>query len=209
LDIILIGGGGHCKSVIDVIEEEGKYSIIGILDKEEKLGESIYDYKIIGTDNDIEKLSGTCKNFIVTVGHIKSSTIRRNLYDRLKLLKLVLPTIISPNSYISKNALINEGTVILHNVVINTGVRIGANCIINTSCTIDHDSYIGNHSHISTATTINGNVIIGDDCFIGSGSIIKNGVNIYSEIIVGAGACVVNNIDKKGVYVGIPAKIKH
>ena len=33
--IVLIGGGGHCHSVIDVIEQENKYEIIGIIDTKE------------------------------------------------------------------------------------------------------------------------------------------------------------------------------
>ena len=34
--IILIGGGGHCKSCIDVIENGNKYKIRGIIDKKKK-----------------------------------------------------------------------------------------------------------------------------------------------------------------------------
>ena len=55
--IVLIGGGGHCKSVIDVIEQEGKFNISGIIDKPELLGEEILGYPVIGNDSDLDKLA--------------------------------------------------------------------------------------------------------------------------------------------------------
>ena len=74
-DILLIGGGGHCKSCIDVIEEEGIYSIKGIIDLPEKVGENILDYPIIDIDDNIEKLLMEIKYAFITTGHI-TSTIR-------------------------------------------------------------------------------------------------------------------------------------
>ena len=56
-DIILIGGGGHCKSVIDVIEQEGRFEIAGIVDKPEFLGSNVSGYLIIGNDSDLGNLS--------------------------------------------------------------------------------------------------------------------------------------------------------
>ena len=45
--LILLGGGGHCKSVIDVAESAG-YTILGILDKPELVGNKVLDYENIG-----------------------------------------------------------------------------------------------------------------------------------------------------------------
>jgi hypothetical protein len=55
-DIILIGGGGHCHSCIDVIEAEGKYRILGVLELPELVGSKIMDYEVMGTDDDIARL---------------------------------------------------------------------------------------------------------------------------------------------------------
>ena len=41
--IIVLGGGGHCKSCIDVIENENKYKIIGIVDKKKNF---LLNYKV-------------------------------------------------------------------------------------------------------------------------------------------------------------------
>ena len=100
--ILLIGGGGHCKSVIDVIELEGKYIIAGIIDKKELIGQEVLGYKIIGCDDDLEKLFQTFHCAIVTVGQIKSNSLRVKLFNTLKQIGYKLPVIKSPLSYISK-----------------------------------------------------------------------------------------------------------
>jgi len=46
--ILLIGGGGHCKSCIDVIEQKGRFAIAGIVDKPASVGGRILDYPVIG-----------------------------------------------------------------------------------------------------------------------------------------------------------------
>lgn len=45
--IVLIGGGGHCKACIDVLERQGKYQIAGIIDTDEKVGQDIIGNQII------------------------------------------------------------------------------------------------------------------------------------------------------------------
>ncbi len=207
--IILIGGGGHCKAVIDVIETENKFKISGIIDLPDKLGQSILDYKIIGADNDIPQLAKQFKYFFITVGHIQTPVLRIKLFNLVKKSGGELPVIISPNAHVSKYAKIGEGTIIMHNTIINAGSEIGNNCIINNKALIEHDCRIGNNCHISTNAIINGNCIVGNNCFAGSNSVIKNGITIAQSTIIGIGAVVTKDLTESGVYVGIPAqKIK-
>ncbi len=204
-NIILVGGGGHCKSCIDIIETESKYKIKGIIDIPEKLGQDILSYKIIGIDEDIPNLtkSGVC--FLITVGHIKNSKLRIKLFNLIKENRGDLPVIMSSLAYVSKYSIIGEGTIIMHQAVVNVLSNIGKNCIINNQALIEHDVKVGNNNHISTNANINGDCIIGNNCFIGSGATIKNGISITDNCIIGAGTVVIKNIEESGVYVGCPA----
>ncbi|MBN2664055.1 MAG: acetyltransferase [Bacteroidales bacterium] len=204
--IILIGGGGHCRAVIDVIETENKYQIAGIVDIFEKIGEKILGYEIIASDKDIPELVEKYDFFFVTIGFIKSPKIRLKIFNELKKYNVKLPVIISPKAYVSVHSKIAEGTVIMHNVVVNANSKIGYNSIINTKALIEHDCNIGDNCHISTNSTINGDCNIGDECFIGSGVVTKQGINITSKVIIGAGAVVTKSINHEGVYIGNPAK---
>jgi sugar O-acyltransferase (sialic acid O-acetyltransferase NeuD family) len=190
--IILVGGGGHCKSCIDVIENEKKYKIIAIIDKKKNF---LLNYKVFKDSYLSKKL--TKKNYaFVTVGHIKNYEVRVKLFDKLRDLGFRIPSVISPLAYISKHAVIGQGTIIMHGAIVNAGAVIGNNCIINTNSLIEHDVVIGDHTHISTGTVINGGVNIRNKVFIGSRSIIKDNISIGDCSIVGAGLYIKKNLKK-------------
>lgn len=204
--LILVGAGGHCKSCIEVIEAQNKYSIVGILDKQEKKGQKVFGYSIVGTDDDIESLILKQYSFLVTVGQIKNFGLRKKLFERLKLKEAKLASIVSPAAKVSDYAEVGEGTVIMHGVTVNADAKVGVNCILNTNCTIEHEAHVGNHCHISTHAVVNGDCIVKDGCFIGSGSVLVNGVQIHPSVVIGAGSVVTKNIDQAGTFVGSPAK---
>ena len=184
--IVLLGGGGHCHSVIDVIEQENKYQIVGIVDKNELLGTDILGYKIIASDDDLEEIYKTCKNAIIAVGQIESNHVRVKLFNRLKEIGFNLPIIISPIAYVSKHSFIDEGTIVMHHALINANVKIGKNCIINSKALIEHDVIIEDNCHISTASVINGAVLVKANTFFGSNATSKQSVEISGFIKAGS-----------------------
>lgn len=205
--LILIGGGGHCKSVIEVAECAG-YEIKGILDMPDEVGKDVLPgHKVIGTDDEIPQYVEEC-DFIITVGFIKNPALRIKLYNKVKTAGGRLATIIASTAHVSKYAELGEGTVIMHHAFVNAGAKIGDNCIINTFVNIEHDAEVGNQCHISTGTMVNGECKIGENCFIGSQSVCANCIEIASDIIVGAGSVVRKSIRMKGIYAGNPAILK-
>ena len=205
--LILIGGGGHCKSVIEVAESAG-YEIKGILDMPDEVGKEVLPgHKVIGTDEEIPQYVEEC-DFVITVGFIKNPALRIKLYNKVKVAGGRLATIIASTAHVSKYAELGEGTVIMHQAFVNAGAKIGDNCIINTFVNIEHDAEVGNQCHISTGTMVNGECKIGENCFIGSQSVCANCIEIASDIIVGAGSVVRKSIRVKGIYAGNPAILK-
>ncbi|RZB29758.1 MAG: hypothetical protein SRB1_02038 [Desulfobacteraceae bacterium Eth-SRB1] len=192
--IILIGGGGHCKSCIDVIEQEGEYQIAGIVDLPEKLHQKILGYEIIATDDDLSWLVNEYENFLITLGQIKTPDKRIRLFKTLKDLGAKLPVIISPLAYMSKHAQIGDGTIIMHHALINAGVKIGSNCIINNKALIEHDADIGNHCHIATGAIINGGVKVGSGTFFGSNAVCKEYIEIGDNLVIGCSTKITKNL---------------
>ena len=94
-EILLIGGGGHCKSVIDVIEQEGQFQIVGIIDKAELFGTDVLGYPVIGSDLDLESLAIKHTYVLVTIGQIKSPALRIKLFDLAIKAGFILPSIVS------------------------------------------------------------------------------------------------------------------
>jgi sugar O-acyltransferase (sialic acid O-acetyltransferase NeuD family) len=204
--LILVGGGGHAKSCIDVIEEQGTFAIKGIIDVPEKVGTKVLSYEIVGIEKDIEELVKMNCSFLITVGQIKSAALRVKLWKILVASNAQLATIISPLAHVSKYAVVHAGSIVMHGAKINAAAVVGYNTIINTNAIIEHDTIVGNHCHISTGAIINGNCQIGNEVFIGSGTIFHQGINVTKRVKIGASSLIHKNIMEQGTYIGIPFK---
>ncbi len=193
-DLILIGGGGHCRSCIDVIEQEGKYRVAGILDKSIPRGNKILGYPVIGNDSQLNFLFNDAKHFLVTLGQIKTSCLRDELFNKVDAAGGIFARVISPLAYVSVHSRIGVGTIIMHRAMVNAEADISDNCIINTGAIVEHDVKIGKHSHISTGSVVNGGVRIGDHTFVGSRVVIREGVKVGAHVVVASGVSVYKDI---------------
>jgi len=198
--IILIGGGGHCHSCIDVIEASINYEVAGVIEKDGYGTSKCMGYPILGNDDSLIKLFQHYKLALITIGQIKNASKRIHLFDTIALLGFKFPVIISPTAYVSRHSQIGSGTIVMHMALINANVKIGKNCIINSQALIEHDTTIESHCHIATSVKINGGVYIGSGTFIGSGAIIHQGILIGNNCIVGAGAIVFHNLPSGTTY---------
>jgi sugar O-acyltransferase (sialic acid O-acetyltransferase NeuD family) len=183
--IILIGGGGHCASCIDIIEQENVFKIAGIVD-ENYDGNSL-GYPSLGSDSNLYELKKKFDYALITIGQIKNVNKRIKLFNLIKKIGFQTPTIISPRAYVSKSSILKNGTVLMHGSTINSRAIIGDNCIINTNALVEHDSIIENHCHISTGAIINGNCLIKEGTFIGSNAtIVQSSITKKNDFIKAA-----------------------
>lgn len=205
-EILLIGGGGHCKSVIDVIEQERIYTIKGIVDVAEKVGQQVSGYNIIGTEEELPELLKASPYAVVTVGQVRDSALRIKLFELIKNADGQLPVIISPQAYVSPRAVIGEGSIVMHGASVNAGAKVGVNAIINSQALIEHDAEVGEHCHISTAAVINGDCTLGHHILLGSRAVLRQGVKIADKVLIGMGSVVLHDINQPGIYAGVPAQ---
>lgn len=185
--ILLIGGGGHCKSCIDVIEQGQRFIIEGIIDRRELIGQIVLGYNIIDCDDNIGKYR-SIKNAIITIGQIRTPETRIRLFTLCRETGFTMPVVVSPLAYVSKHAEIGEGTIIMHHALVNAGAKIGSNCIINSKALVEHDAVVGDNCHISTAAVINGGTIISNNSFFGSNAVSKE--YSYPNVFIKAGSVV-------------------
>lgn len=205
-NIILIGGGGHARACIDVIEVGGFFKVAGIVDVAEKVGASVLGYPIVGTANELSELVDRWRNAFICVGQIESAAVRVALYHRLVELGARLPSICSPLAHVSTHAVVGEGTIVMHGAIVNAGARIGRNCIVNSGALIEHDADVGDHVHISTQAVVNGGAQIGSGSFVGSHGTVAQGVALPCGSVLGAGGVLVRSPSEAAVFVGIPAR---
>lgn len=211
--ILLIGGGGHCHSVLDSILASENNLQIGVIARDQdnmknlKQDLSLADL-VIGTDSDLPVLfkEGWQEAFI-SLGSVGNTIGRKKLYEVLKNIGFNLPMIKDPTAIISAQAKISSGVFIGKNVVVNAGSVVGDCAIINTGAIVEHDCHIGAFAHVSPGTIICGQAIIGNDAHIGAGSVVRQCISIGSNALIGAGSVVVKDIPNNVKAYGNPCKV--
>jgi len=203
-NIVLIGGGSHCKSVIEIIEESKSFKISGISDLKEKIGTNILDYKISIVDKELEKVYPKTKHAFIT--HGKNLKLRKKIFETASKIGFCFPKIVSSHSFCSKYCKISDGTIIMKGAIANSSSEIGKNCIINSGAIIEHDCKIGDHVHISPGAVISGNAKIGNVTHVGTNATVIDGIQIGNNSIIGAGAVIVKDVPDNSVVVGNPGR---
>lgn len=219
MNLILVGGGGHCKSVLDTVIRLKKYDNIHILDPSIDPGKKLLNCAtVIGGDELLISLyeEGERQAF-VSVGSIKSSWVRNKLYDSIVDIGFSIPNIIDPSAVISPSVSLGLeqddeykgiGIFVGKGVIVNADVSIKRCAIINTSAVIEHECQIGAFTHISVNATLCGQVIVGDHSFIGAGSTVIQGIEIGNNVTIGAGSLILRDVKDGEKVTGIVKAVK-
>ena len=186
-DIVLVGFGGHAKSVADCIERGNKYRIAGYTD----FLDNNSCYKYLGTDEVLYALfQKGIRNVTICMGYIGKGKKREDIYFLLKEKGFCFPTIIDPSAVVADSAEIGEGSFIGKGAIINADAKIGKMCIINTKALIEHECRIGDFSHIAVGAVLCGQVIVGKAAFVGANATVIQQRKIEERVIVPAGVTV-------------------
>lgn len=198
--IVILGFGGHAKSVADSILKADKYIIIGYTD----LHDCKSRFKYLGTDDELESLfKQGIRQAVLGVGFMGTTMLRDRLVCCAKKIGFEFPTIIDPTAIIAEDAVIGEGTFIGKKTVINADSRIGDFCIINTGGIVEHENIIDDHSHVSVGATLCGNVSVGHHSLIGAGTTVIQGKTIGNNCIIGANSIILSNVKDNTKCYGI------
>ncbi len=190
--LLLIGGGGHCRSVLDCVLAANEYEEIGIIDREDS---SLLRLPVKGKDEDLPQLfrEGWTDAF-VSVGSVGNTALRRKLYRMIREIGFTVPVIRDPSAVVARGVKLKEGVFIGKRAVVNTDSRIGCGAIINTGAVIEHECVIGDFTHISPGTVLCGQVSVGPDAHVGAGTVVRQQIRIGEGALIGAGSVVVRDI---------------
>ena len=205
--IVLIGGGGLAKILLDIIKSFTEYEIVGILDSRFKVGHVIQGVSVLGSDDLLLKLyANNVKNACVAVGSIKAGNRRKTLYEKARHIGFAMPSLIHPQAIVSKSSEIQEGVCIMAGAIVQIGSSIGENVLIYSGAIVEHECQIRKNSHICPGVTLSGGCVIGENSYIGAGATIVQGIKIGKNVTVGAGSVVISDVPDDVTVKGVPAK---
>jgi sugar O-acyltransferase (sialic acid O-acetyltransferase NeuD family) len=205
LPIIVLGGGGHAKVLIDALLLQLR-EIIGYTDPDEKR-KTILCLSRLGDDKKILEYDPMKLVLVNGVGSVSSMPLRKLLYEQFRTKDYCFERVIHPSAVISTDVRLGEGVQIMAGAVVQAGSSLGANTIINTGAIVDHDCDIGSHVHIAPGVTLSGTVRIEEGVHVGTGAKIIQGLVIGAGSLVGAGSVIIKNVPPGVTVVGVPGRI--
>jgi sugar O-acyltransferase (sialic acid O-acetyltransferase NeuD family) len=205
--ILLIGAGGHCRVVLDLLLQSKEYRVAGLVDVKAGVGQNVLGIPVIGTDQDLPKLfKKGIKHCFIAVGSVGDPAVRIKLAVLARKTGFLFPNLIHPTAVMSSRVRLGQGNYIAPGVIINAGADIGDHCIINTGVILDHDCKLGDFVHVAPGSVLSGGVIIGNNSHIGTGATVVQEVKIGANTVIGVGSVVTKNIPSGVIAYGSPCK---
>jgi len=206
LPVIVIGGGGHAKVLIDVLRLNG-IEIFGIAVSNDSLkGQLLSGIRVIGNDNDIFMFHPDSVSLLNGIGSIGLPTKREDIFNQFQNKGFRFVNIIHPSAIVASDVTLGNGVQIMAGTIIQPGSRIGTNTILNTKASVDHDCIIGDHVHLAPGVTLSGGVTVGTGVHIGTGATVIQGVHIGDRSLIGAGSIVLKNVSQGSKIMSIHAR---
>jgi sugar O-acyltransferase (sialic acid O-acetyltransferase NeuD family) len=207
--VIVVGGGGHAKSVISNLRKLGCFKLLGYTDLSNN--GDIFGCPYLGNDLEIGIIAAREAelSIVLGVGQVGTGLKRQQIWMGLEQMRLRFPSAISPDSTVNEGVTMREGVAVMDGAVINSGSSIGLGVIVNTNSTVEHDAVISDWVHIASGATICGGATVGRFSMVGAGATVIEGIKIAEGCVIGAGAVVVGDLTEPGIYIGVPVhKIK-
>lgn len=207
-DIIIIGSSGHAKVVIDIVEQEGRYRIVGLLDDYRNIGEQTLGYPVLGKKPDLAELviAHSIKGALLAIGDNDSRAMVA-LWAKHQCPDLPFVTAVHPSATVANTVALGAGTVIMAGAVINPCASVGEFCILNTKSSLDHDSVMEGFSSLAPSATVGGSCQIGTRSVISIGATLAQRATIGNRTIIGASSLVFGSIESGVVAYGVPARV--
>lgn len=207
-NVVIFGASGHGGVVLDCLEKEGKYNVVGFLDSFKKKGRRHCGYEILGNEFDLPYLIDkyNISGGFVAVG---DNWIRKNIVERIAGISPEFEFIstVHPSVILGRDVKIGNGVVVMPGVVINANTEVGDFCILNTFSSIDHDSIMQDYSSLAPRVCIGGGFSLGKFSAVCLGAQIIESISIGEHTVVGAGSLVVRDLDSFVLSYGSPARV--
>lgn len=182
--LIIIGAGGHGRSVAEAVLLTNEYELMGFVDDSWPNNSSVWEYPILGGTDDLALYRDKADSAIVAIGN---NAVRAKLQSHLVESGMHIATIIHPKTIVSPRAVIGEGSAIMAGAIVGTEASLGLSVIVNCGAVVDHHCRVGNFAHLGVNTCMAGGSVLGDGAWMQAGASLGYRVEIAPEDVIGPG----------------------
>lgn len=207
-NILVFGASGHAKVIIDILEQQGLYRIVGLIDRFKRSGTALMGYQVLASEE--------CIGLLIAKHGVNAGIVAiGDNWDRQQVVQRIASIVpdfsfvnaIHPSARIARDVKLGKGIAVMAGASINPGSQIGDFCFVNTNASVDHDNILEPFSCIQPNAATGGNVRIGAYSAVSIGANVIQGISIGEHTIVGAGSTVLHNIPDRVVAYGTPCRV--
>ena len=197
--LLLVGYGGHARSVADVALAAG-YGALEFIDDNAQPGETFAGFPVK------RGRAGPLPEGWSAFPASGDNAARREQVAFIKERGWALGTVVSPTATLGAGAKVGPGCFIAHHAHLGPLSTLGTGVILNTSAVVDHDCVVEDYVHVSVHAGVSGRCRLGEGVLIGAGACLIDRITVPAGTVVGAGSVVVRSIERPGTYIGMAVR---
>lgn len=182
--LLILGAGGHGKSVAEAALLSGEWQDILFLDDAWPSVSLALDCPVVGKTEAVGEWVSKCQGAIAAVGN---NSVRHSWVELIEHAEIELVSIIHPRAWVSPSAVIGAGTAVMAGAVVGTVSSVGKGAIINCNATVDHDVVMDDFSHLGVGVQLAGGVKVGAAAWLQAGSSCGYSVVVEAGVVYEAG----------------------
>lgn len=193
--LVLYGGGGLAKTIIDLVRAGGTHEVVGVVDDRLPIGEELLGVPVVGDQRHLAPLRDAGLLWVANaVGAIGRIQVRIDVSERIAAAGLRGPVLIEPSAAVAPSAELADGVQVFAGAVVSAAATVGPHTIVNSGTIVSHDCVIGANAHLAPGAILAGDVTVGDGALVGMGVTVPLGLSVGARAIVGNGATVLADV---------------
>jgi len=174
--LLIVGAGGHGRSVAEAARLEGRFELAGFADDAGFGGRQASGWPpLIGSAHSFAQLRAQAEVAIVAIGNNRA---RESLCNSLVEAGFELVTIIHPRAIVSPSAIVGAGSAIMAGAIVGTEAELGIGAIVNCGAIVDHHCRVEDFGHLGVNAAMAGGSVLGRGAWMQAGSALGYGVQV-------------------------------
>ena len=182
--LLIVGAGGHGRSVAEAALASGIFQFVGFVDDAAPELRQVWDWPVFGPTADLAPYRQHAEAAVVAIGN---NQLREDLYNRLLVAGFELVTVVHPKAMVSPRACIGCGSAVMAGAIIGTEARLGAGVIVNCGAVVDHHCRVEDFGHLGVNAAMAGGAVLGRGAWMQAGAVLGYGVKVDAGFVLGLG----------------------
>lgn len=191
--LLVVGAGGHGRSVVEAAELSGNFKVVGFLDDSLPSVEPVLGVPILGPVSSMAHHSTEADQAIVAIGN---NEVREKLMKQLATAGFSIATVVHPSAILSPSAVLGIGSAVMAGAVVGTEASLGVGSIVNCGAVVDHQAIVEDFGHVGVNACMAGETVLGLGAWMQAGTALGYGVKVPPWVTLAPGVAVDSKTNK-------------